>query len=61
MKKLIIGVTAAIMLAGASVYAANKITGNENKTTSCCCKDCGCSDCSCSSSCGSCCGTNCSK
>ena len=44
MKKIIIGVTAAIMLAGASVYAANTITTKSEKQEctkdSCCCPLC---------------------
>ncbi|HXB42005.1 MAG TPA: hypothetical protein VNZ49_15795 [Bacteroidia bacterium] len=62
MKKIIIGVTAAIMLAGTSVYAANTIgKTNDKKSESCCCKYCGCPDCVCGTSCGSCCGSSCSK
>lgn len=57
---MIIGVTAAIMLASASIFAATKMNG-QKKTESCCCKDCSCSDCSCATSCGSCCGDSCSK
>ena len=52
MKKTIMSVTAAIMLAGASVYATNSITkktDNTNAKTNCCCPACsGCDDCTCS-------------
>lgn len=54
MKKLIIGVTAAIMLAGASVYAANS-TSKKSDNTTCeknCCPACpGCDDCTCCDCC----------
>ncbi len=51
MKKMIIGVTAAIMLASASVYAANTINKTSENTeckSECCCPLC--EDC-CGSSC----------
>ncbi len=51
MKKVIFGITAAIMLAGASVYAANKINNNKENAeckSECCCPLC--DDC-CGSSC----------
>ena len=52
MKKIIFGVTAAIMLAGASVYAANSLSNKSEKEKctqgTCCpvCDDCCCGSCS---------------
>lgn len=51
MKKVIMSVAAALILAGASVYATNSInhkTDNTNAKTNCCCPACpGCDDCAC--------------
>jgi len=52
MKKMIIGVTAAIMLAGASVYAAN-INSHKNETKTECKDKCCCPVCE------DCCGSTC--
>ena len=56
MKKLIIGVTAAIMLAGASVYATNSIS-NKSEAKECKKESCSCPVCN--DNC--CCGSSCSK
>ncbi len=46
MKKVIFGVCATLMLAGATVFASNNFSKKSEKASTCCCDKGKCTDCS---------------